>query len=76
MDRRVRNESIATASCAALLNEHAQADLFSGVVLIAHNGTPLMERSYGYACKGQGIRNHVDTLFNIGSMTKMFTTPE
>jgi CubicO group peptidase (beta-lactamase class C family) len=61
------------ASCAALLNDRAQADEFSGVVLIARNGIPLMERSYGYASKGYGIRNHVDTVFNIGSMTKMFT---
>jgi CubicO group peptidase (beta-lactamase class C family) len=69
----MRDESTVLASCATLMNERAQADAFSGAVLIAHNGTPLMERSYGYAYKGNGIRNHVDTLFNIGSMTKMFT---
>ncbi len=61
------------ASCAALLDERAQADEFSGSVLIARNGTALLERSYGYASKGYGIRNQVDTLFNIGSMSKMFT---
>jgi D-alanyl-D-alanine carboxypeptidase len=69
----VHDGTTAVAACATLLQERAQADAFSGAVLIAQNGTPVMERSYGYACKGHGARNHVDTLFNIGSMTKMFT---
>ena len=67
------SESDAIASCADLLDESAGEDLFSGAVLIAQNGTPMLERAYGYACKGLGVRNQVDTLFNIGSMTKMFT---
>jgi D-alanyl-D-alanine carboxypeptidase len=61
------------ASCDTLLQERAQVDAFSGAVLIAQNGTPVLERSYGYASKGHGVRNHVNTIFNIGSMTKMFT---
>jgi CubicO group peptidase (beta-lactamase class C family) len=69
----VQDERLAIASCAALLDESAQSDEFSGAVLIARDGTPVMDRAYGYASKGHGVRNHVDTLFNIGSMTKMFT---
>jgi CubicO group peptidase (beta-lactamase class C family) len=71
--RKVQDERLALASCEALLDESAQSDELSGVVLIARDGIPVMERAYGYACKGHGVRNHTDTLFNIGSMTKMFT---
>jgi D-alanyl-D-alanine carboxypeptidase len=71
--RRVPDERLAIASCAALLDESAQSDEFSGAVLIARDGTPVLERAYGYASWGHAVRNHVDTLFNIGSMTKMFT---
>jgi CubicO group peptidase (beta-lactamase class C family) len=71
--RTAQDERFAIASCEALLDESARSDEFSGVVLIALDGTPVLERAYGYACKGYGVRNHIDTLFNIGSMTKMFT---
>ena len=69
----MHDRPFALASCAALVDEAAQSDEFSGVILIAHDGTPVLERSYGCACKGHGVRNHLDTLFNVGSMTKMFT---
>ena len=73
MARKIQDEHLAIASCEALLDESAQSDDLSGTVLIARDGIPVMERAYGYACKGHGVRNHTDTLFNIGSMTKMFT---
>jgi len=66
-------ERLALASCAALLEESARVDELSGAVLIARHGTPLLECAYGYASKGHAVLNHVDTMFNIGSMTKMFT---
>src|SRR5947209_2306739 len=61
------------ASCVALLEERSRSDEFSGAALIASRGTPLFERAYGYASHGLGVRNHLDTLFNVGSMAKMFT---
>lgn len=73
MARTAQDEHGAVAACVALLDESARSDEFSGAVLIGRNGTPVVERAYGYACKGHGVRNHADTLFNIGSMTKMFT---
>jgi CubicO group peptidase (beta-lactamase class C family) len=73
MARTLQDERRALASCLALLDESAQSDEFSGVVLIARDGTPVLERAYGYASRGHGVRNHIDTVFNIGSMTKMFT---
>ncbi len=63
----------AVAACAALLDEQARSDKFSGAVLIACDRTPLFEHAHGYASKGLGVRNTTDTLFNIGSLDKMFT---
>ena len=46
---------------------------FSGVVLIAQAGEPLLLEAYGQANRADGIPNEVDTKFNLGSMDKMFT---
>src|SRR6266581_4286615 len=39
----------------------ARADLFSGVVLLAHNGVPLFEGAYGVADKSSNRRFSMDT---------------
>ena len=57
----------------AYLNKLANADTFSGAVLLAKNGKPLFARAYGIANKKLNAANQIDTLFNIGSMNKMFT---
>jgi CubicO group peptidase (beta-lactamase class C family) len=46
---------------------------FSGTVLVAKNGEPLVERAYGRADRQTGAANDVETRFNIGSVAKMFT---
>jgi len=51
----------------------SETDEFSGVILVAHNGTPLFERAYGYADREKKIPNRGDTKFNIGSINKSFT---
>ncbi|MHB1329072.1 MAG: serine hydrolase domain-containing protein [Gemmatimonadales bacterium] len=51
----------------------AKADVFSGAVLLAHNGRVLFSRAYGQANKDFEAPNQVDTRFNLGSMNKMFT---
>lgn len=51
----------------------ARAEEFSGVILIARNGTPIFEQAYGYADREKKILNRVDTKFNIGSINKSFT---
>jgi len=51
----------------------ARADEFSGVILIAKNGTPVFERAYGYADREKNALNRVDTKFNVGSINKSFT---
>jgi D-alanyl-D-alanine carboxypeptidase len=48
-------------------------DQFSGVVLIAKDGGPILEKEYGLANRSYDIPNRIDTKFNLGSMNKMFT---
>jgi CubicO group peptidase (beta-lactamase class C family) len=55
------------------LRQRAQADTFSGVVLLAKGGTPIFEEAYGLANRDTGIPITLDTRFDIGSITKMFT---
>ena len=51
----------------------AANDRLSGVVLIAWQGKPFLERAYGMADRDQNIPNQTDAKFNLGSMDKMFT---
>jgi len=51
----------------------AAADEYSGVVLVAHEGKPLLLKAWGLACKEFEVPNHVDTKFNLGSINKIFT---
>lgn len=51
----------------------SKADVFSGVVLVAHNGKPFFRQAYGQADKSINALNRVDTKFNLASMNKMFT---
>jgi CubicO group peptidase (beta-lactamase class C family) len=51
----------------------AAADIFSGAVVVARNGKPVFQKSYGLADEKSHLANQVDTRFNIGSMDKMFT---
>jgi CubicO group peptidase (beta-lactamase class C family) len=56
-----------------LLAQLAEADQFSGTVLLAHRGRPVLTRSYGMADKARSIPNGRDTLFGLASITKIFT---
>lgn len=47
---------------------------FSGVVLVARDGKPVVSRAYGFADAAHTVRNTVDTKFNLGSVNKLFTT--
>jgi CubicO group peptidase (beta-lactamase class C family) len=46
---------------------------FSGVVLLAKDGKPVMQRASGLADPAKGIENRMDTKFNLGSINKLFT---
>ena len=57
----------------AYLEANTEKDVFSGVVLVAHEGQAIFKKAYGMADRERRIPNRVNTRFCIGSMNKMFT---
>lgn len=55
------------------LEELDAKDQFSGAVLVARDGDPILERAFGIANRNYDVPNQLDTKFNLGSMNKMFT---
>jgi D-alanyl-D-alanine carboxypeptidase len=51
----------------------AAVDVFSGAVLVAHQGVPVFFKAYGFADRDARVPNTTDTRFNIGSINKTFT---
>ncbi|GAA2359050.1 serine hydrolase domain-containing protein [Dactylosporangium salmoneum] len=56
-----------------LIAQTAATDGYSGTLLLLHNGRPVLTRTYGMANKELGIPNRPDTIFALGSITKVFT---
>jgi CubicO group peptidase (beta-lactamase class C family) len=50
-----------------------RADQFSGVVLLSREGKPLLKRAYGLANRESQRANTPETMFALGSVSKMFT---
>ncbi len=46
---------------------------FSGAILVAKDGQPLIKKGYGMADREAKRANAPDTLYDIGSVTKLFT---
>jgi CubicO group peptidase (beta-lactamase class C family) len=69
----VASDDELVAALATYVDALAQADAFSGVVLLAKGGKVLYTQAYGEANKDFEAPNRVDTKFNLGSMNKMFT---
>ncbi len=57
----------------AFTKKLADADVFSGAVLLAKDGQVIYKGAFGMANKDFGVPNRTDTKFNLGSMNKMFT---
>ncbi|SHN29892.1 serine hydrolase domain-containing protein [Cryptosporangium aurantiacum] len=51
----------------------ADRDVFSGSVLITHEGRTVLSRSYGMADKARSVSIKRDTLFGLASVAKLFT---
>jgi CubicO group peptidase (beta-lactamase class C family) len=66
------------ATVAAKVEEYMQAQTahngFTGTVLLARNGKPLIAKGYGFANVEWQIPNTPATKFRIGSVTKQFTS--
>ena len=56
-----------------LFDARFKADQFSGVVMVAKDGTPVFSKAYGLADKEKNVANKLETKFNLGSINKMFT---
>jgi CubicO group peptidase (beta-lactamase class C family) len=56
-----------------LIAQLAAEDKFSGTVLLTHKNKPVLRRSHQMADKARAIPNGPDTIFDLGSVTKMFT---
>jgi CubicO group peptidase (beta-lactamase class C family) len=71
------NDSASIAKLDAAIDRYLKSETeqkrFSGVVLIAQNGEPLVRRAYGYADAVQKTPNTPETPFLIFSNTKQFT---
>jgi len=57
----------------AYVGQLVAEEKFSGALLIAKDGKPLLKQAFGLASIAYGVPNQVDTKFNLGSMNKMFT---
>jgi len=55
------------------LADLADKNQFSGALYFEENNVPVFNAAYGYANKRYKVKNHVDTPFNTGSITKQFT---
>jgi len=58
---------------AAVLDEHAGADRFSGVVRVERGGEVLLSRAFGFADRSARVPNTPDTRFGTASGSKTFT---
>ena len=56
-----------------LIQPHAEAGLFSGVILVARGDAVIFQRGYGFANREQRVPNNVTTRLGIGSITKSMT---
>jgi CubicO group peptidase (beta-lactamase class C family) len=68
-----QSEAERAAALDKYLAQLASEDKFSGVVLLAKEGTIRFDRAYGYADRGLKVANSPTTRFNIGSINKQFT---
>ena len=69
-----KDDAALIAAVKAEAEKLAAADEFSGVVLIARNGSPIFQAAYGLADREKKIPNTTGTRFNIGSINKTFTS--
>lgn len=70
--RKLSTKQIA-AELGAYAKKLADADVFSGTILLAKDGEVIYKGAFGTANKDFNVPNRVDTKFNLGSMNKMFT---
>lgn len=55
------------------LKRMGEAEVFSGAVIIARDGQPILAQAYGHADRDKSIPNTLDTPFLLASVNKLFT---
>src|SRR6187551_1611091 len=63
-----------TGKLDALINAYAKMYKFNGSALVAKNGVILLNKGYGYRNAADKIANTEQTVFQLGSITKQFTS--
>ena len=58
----------------ALIAAYAKLYKFNGTALVAKNGTILLNKGYGYRNAVDKVANNEQTIFQLGSITKQFTS--
>lgn len=58
----------------ALINAYAKMYKFNGAALVAKNGVILLNKGYGYRNVADKVANTEQTIFQLGSITKQFTS--
>ncbi len=63
-----------SAKLDTLINAYAKMYKFNGSALVAKNGTILLNKGYGYRNAADKVTNNELTIFQLGSITKQFTS--
>lgn len=63
-----------TAQLDSIVTQYANLQKFNGTVLIAKGGNILLDKGYGYRNVAGKILNDKNSVFQLGSITKQFTT--
>jgi CubicO group peptidase (beta-lactamase class C family) len=67
------SEPEAIAAIEKAVGDAMAADQFSGTVLVARDGKPLLLKAWGLASVEHNVPNRADTRYNLGSINKLFT---
>ncbi|HEY4111119.1 serine hydrolase domain-containing protein, partial [Puia sp.] len=68
------NAQFSVEKAHALVDAYVRAERVNGAVLVAQKGTILLEEGYGYQDAAAKKKNEGRTIFQIGSLTKQFTS--
>lgn len=67
------DDHAAVEAMQAIVSRAAEADSFSGAVLLARDGKPLLRQAWNRAERRFAVANRPETRFNLGSVNKLFT---
>ncbi|HEV7423678.1 MAG TPA: serine hydrolase [Candidatus Paceibacterota bacterium] len=65
---------ISPASLDSLVSAYERQNSFNGTVLVAQKGKIILEKGYGFENKKENKLNTANTIYQIGSITKQFTS--